>query len=51
MKRKMLRNSLQALYSASQIEAAMTGTCIQHQVRPQQLTFDEYVSLYKALHP
>ena len=51
MKRKMLRNCLQARYSVPQIEAAMSAAKLDAQLRPQQLSFDDYVLLYKGLHP
>ena len=50
MKRKMLRNCLQARYSVAQVEAAMSAARLDTQVRPQQLSFDDYVLLYRGLH-
>ena len=50
MKRKMLRNSLQPLYSLPQITQALTVAGLSAQVRPQQLSLHEYVKLYEALH-
>lgn len=50
MKRKMLRNCLQTCYSVSQIDTAMSAARLDTQVRPQQLSFDDYVLLYKSLH-
>ncbi|DBA85801.1 hypothetical protein WJX77_005407 [Trebouxia sp. C0004] len=49
-KRKMLRNSLQPLYDPSRIAHAMTAAEIPDKIRPQQLSFESYVALYKALH-
>ncbi len=49
-KRKMLRNSLQPLYDPSHIADAMTAAEISDKIRPQQLSFESYVALYKALH-
>ena len=49
MKRKMLRNSLQPLYTSSDIAEAMTAAGMSAEIRPQQLSFAEYVMLYKAL--
>lgn len=51
MKRKMLRNCLQARYSVPQIEAAMSAASLDAQLRPQQLSLDDYVLLYRGLHP
>lgn len=50
MKRKMLRNCLQARYSVPQIEAALSAASLDAQLRPQQLSLDDYVLLYKGLH-
>lgn len=50
MKRKMLRNSLQPLYSLPQITQALTVAGLSAQVRPQQLSLHEYAKLYEALH-
>lgn len=49
-KRKMLRNSLQPLYDPCHIAHAMAAAEISDKVRPQQLSFESYVALYKALH-
>ncbi len=49
-KRKMLRNSLQPLYDPSHIAGAMTAAEISDKIRSQQLSFESYVALYKALH-
>lgn len=49
-KRKMLRNSLQPHYSLFQIEHALSVNGLDAQLRPQQLSFDNYVSLYRSLH-
>lgn len=51
MKRKMLRNCLQASYSVPQIEAAMSAASLDAQLRPQQLSLNDYVLLYRGLHP
>lgn len=51
MKRKMLRNCLQACYSVTHIDAAMSAAKLDAQLRPQQLSFDDYVLLYESLHP
>ena len=50
MKRKMLRNSLQPMYEQSQISSALDAAGLSETVRPQQLSLDQYVDLYKALH-
>ena len=50
MKRKMLRNCLQAYYGVTQIEGAMSAAKLDAQLRPQQLSFDDYVLLYEGLH-
>ena len=49
MKRKMLRNCLQACYSVSQIDTAMSAARLDAQVRPQQLSLDDYILLYRGL--
>ena len=48
-KRKMLRNSLQPRYCLSQIETALSANGLDAQLRPQQLSFDKFVSLYISL--
>ena len=48
-KRKMVRNSLQPLYSASHITSAIEKAQLNFDLRPQQLSFDDYVKLYDAL--
>ena len=48
-RRKMIRSSLKTLYPANQIEAALQEIGLSPTARPQELSLDEWINLYKLL--
>jgi 16S rRNA (adenine1518-N6/adenine1519-N6)-dimethyltransferase len=48
-RRKMLRSSLKSLYSSDKIEESLTQLSLNVQVRPEQLSLEEFIQLYLLL--
>lgn len=48
-RRKMLRNTLQPLYSTQQVEAALAAIGVRADARAQDLRPDQFAALYKQL--
>lgn len=48
-RRKMMRNSMQPLFSAQQVEAALSSIKMRPEARAQELTVDKFVELYREL--
>ncbi|MBI3900814.1 MAG: ribosomal RNA small subunit methyltransferase A, partial [Chlamydiia bacterium] len=49
MRRKMVRTSLQSLYSQEQIEQALLSAKVLPNIRPQELTLDQWILIYNHL--
>eukprot|EP00775_Hariotina_reticulata_P010380 gene10380-10538_t len=49
-RRKMLRNTLQPLYTAKQVEAALSEASIRPDARAQDLSVEQFAAVYNHLH-
>lgn len=50
-RRKMLRASLKELYGAEQVEWALASLSFPNTTRPEDLSLDNFLDLFKKLHP